>query len=202
MQPADDSALPPTGELSAEHRVIERVLHVLDNLISKSGTFEAAALRDCVLFFRLFADACHHGKEEDMLFPVLERHGMSREQGPIAVMLHEHTIGRRLVAGMAEALAAAQAGAAGAEAKFRVLAREYIELLSNHIWKEDNILFRMSEQILCKAPPGALENDFCQFRCKAFEGRRREELLALADRLEQQWSRRRDEPREPGCFTI
>lgn len=188
MTPAEDSPLQPTSELRSEHRVIERVLRVLGKLISREDSFEADALRECVAFFRLFADACHHGKEEDMLFPALERGGMPRESGPIAVMLHEHSIGRRLVSAMADTLATAESGDQAARVKFRVVAKEYIQMLTGHIWKEDNVLFRMGDQMLDPAAAGRLETQFCSFRCRAFEGRRREELLALADRLERQHS--------------
>ena len=58
----------------------------------------------CIIFFRLFADACHHGKEEDLLFTELEAQGMPRDAGPIAVMLDEHAQGRALVRTMAAAL--------------------------------------------------------------------------------------------------
>lgn len=187
MQAAENTNNPPTHELRQEHRVIEKVLRVLDVLVSRTDSFEAAALRDCVSFFRLFADACHHGKEEDMLFPVLEQGGMPREGGPIGVMLQEHTIGRRLVGGMAETLPAAEAGDAAAQAKFRELAREYVQLLTQHIWKEDNVLFNMSDQVIRGEAKAQLSQSFCDFRCKAFEGKRREELENLAESLVSRW---------------
>ncbi len=177
----------PTAELREEHRVIEKVLRVLDRLINPAAEFEAEALRECVEFFRLFADACHHGKEEGLLFPALERGGMPREDGPISVMLHEHTIGRRLVAAMAQALPAAGDGDVSAQAAFRQTARDYIEMLTGHIWKEDNVLFRMGERLLHGQVESDLGQDFCRFRCQAFEGQRREQLTQTADRLAERW---------------
>jgi len=56
-------------------------------------------------FFRGFVDRCHHGKEEDVLFPELEKRGVLRDGGPIGVMLSEHAMGRRHIREIAEALA-------------------------------------------------------------------------------------------------
>ncbi len=96
----------PTGMLREEHQLILRVLDVVQSLLEKgdAGEWDFDAWDDCVAFFRLFADACHHGKEEDLLFPELEARGMPRDSGPIAVMLSEHKQGRALVAQMAGAL--------------------------------------------------------------------------------------------------
>ncbi len=58
----------------------------------------------------MFADQCHHGKEEDLLFPAMEAAGIPRESGPIGVMLEEHNIGRQYVRGMAEAVSGYRAG--------------------------------------------------------------------------------------------
>ncbi len=187
MNSADDTPVAPTQELRAEHRVIERVLHVLNALIARPE-FQAEALGECITFFRLFADACHHGKEEDMLFPALERHGLPRETGPIAVMLREHAAGRALVAAMGQHLSAAETGDAAAQARFREIAREYISLLAQHIWKEDNVLFRMGEHQMGPQASEELGGHFCNFRCREFEGRRREELIAIADRLASRWT--------------
>lgn len=57
-----------------------------------------------VQFFQVFADKCHHGKEENLLFPELERSGSPKERGPIAVMLAEHEQGQSFVKGRAEGL--------------------------------------------------------------------------------------------------
>lgn len=45
---------------------------------------------DIIDIIRNFADGLHHAKEENMFFPALGLKGFSSEQGPVAVMLHEH----------------------------------------------------------------------------------------------------------------
>lgn len=180
----------PSAVLKSEHRVIERVLRVLETLVVRSEQgqgFELESLKQCVEFFRLFADACHHAKEEDLLFPVLEERGVPREGGPIGVMLYEHSQARMFTQEMSAALAAFEGGESGAEARFRDTARQYLTLLINHIYKEDNILFNMGDHVMTEADQILLCGRFGEVGCRAFEGKHREELVAIADELEARW---------------
>lgn len=184
---SNDQPEAPSRVLRAEHQVILRVVRVLDLLmrrLEQTGEFRLPSLAKCVVFLRLFADACHHGKEEDLLFPVLESRGIPREGGPIGVMLYEHQVARRLTQEMAQALDGGPSPDSAARERFRQAARQYIDLLTNHIFKEDNILFTMGDRVMASDDQDALAADFCAVNCKVFEGRRREELLHLADELE------------------
>ena len=181
----------PTAVLKSEHVTILRVIAVLDCLVNRAERgdgFEQAALRKCVDFFRLFADACHHAKEEELLFPLLEARGIPREGGPIGVMLYEHRLARQYTQEMSDALDALENGAEHAEDRFQAAAREYIELLRNHIFKEDNVLFNMGDRVMSGEDQTTLCRQFCEVGCRAFGGKQREELAQIADELEQQWS--------------
>jgi hemerythrin-like domain-containing protein/uncharacterized protein (DUF2249 family) len=135
--------------LMHEHRVIEHGLAVLEAIADRIErgetvpTEKVAALLD---FFRVFADECHHGKEEGVLFPELEARGIPKEGGPIGVMLHEHAEGRTLQQQMQQALSDLTSEAN--RQQFVAAAHNYIALLRQHIWKEDNVLFKMAEQFL------------------------------------------------------
>ena len=180
----------PSTVLRSEHRVILRVLGVLDRLVARAergAGFEDRALQRCVEFFRLFADACHHAKEEDLLFPVLEQRGIPREGGPIGVMLDEHQVARQLTKRMGAELAAHAGGDVDATQRFIEAARQYHGLLTNHIFKEDNVLFEMGDRIMTANDQHELCASFGEVGCRAFEGKRREELKQVADELEQSW---------------
>ncbi len=177
----------PVNDLRAEHKVILRVVKVLAGLMDryeKSGAFDPTQLDKCVRFIRLFADACHHGKEEDLLFPVLEARGIPRDGGPIGVMLYEHTVARGLTKDMAAALKALESGDESAKTRFAKAARQYAELLTNHIFKEDNVLFNMGDRVMSADDQSSLAPQFCAVNCRVFEGCRREELERIADELE------------------
>ncbi len=141
----------PTGELKQEHQGILLMLRVLDKVVEKLESGEEGGLEhleQIVEFLRIFADRCHHGKEEELLFPAMEKRGVPREGGPIGVMLMDHEEGRGYIRGMANALVMHKTGDPSALKEFAKNARGYIGLLTQHINKEDQVLFPMAQRIL------------------------------------------------------
>ncbi|MEK6797580.1 MAG: hemerythrin domain-containing protein [Planctomycetota bacterium] len=180
----------PCAVLRAEHQVILRVIRILDRLVDRCEAgkgFERESLAQCVEFFRLFADACHHAKEEDLLFPVLESRGIPRDGGPIGVMLYEHTVARKFTAEMAEALYAHDRREPDAAQQFRKAARGYSELLSNHIYKEDSVLFNVGDHVMTEEDQRSLDGKFCDVQCRSFGGKSRAQLEGIAADLESRW---------------
>lgn len=134
-----------TDALMNDHRVIEQVLSCLETMAAQAeatGVLDVESAAQALDFFRVFADRHHHGKEEGHLFPLLEARGLVRHGGPTGVMLHEHELGRALLADLAAAIERQSA------ADFLSPAREYVQLLRDHIWKEDQRLFRFADQLL------------------------------------------------------
>ena len=112
----------PTEELKQEHQGILLMLRILDRVAAKIESGEKTDvdhLEQIVEFLRVFADRCHHGKEEDLLFPAMEKAGIPRERGPIGVMLMEHEEGRGYIREMADALARNKKGESAGSAGFR-----------------------------------------------------------------------------------
>jgi len=149
----------PIEELKKEHRAVEGSLRILEGLcrkIESQGKFPDPTHVDQLLeFFAVFVDTCHHGKEEALLFPALEAQGVSRQNGPIGVMLAEHDSGRNHIKGMRQALADYKGGRQAATTDFVRHARGYTDLLRQHIFKEDNVLFHMADQRL----PAEVKNE-------------------------------------------
>ena len=176
----------PTGILRDQHRKILKVADILEHVLdagAKAPPADMDAIADCVTFIRQFADALHHGKEEDLLFPALVAHGMPQDDGPIAVMLHEHALGRGFARAMVAELPAARGGDAGALRRLTDAGRSYIELIRHHIMKEDQVLFEMADQMIeapaCRALCAAYDG-VCRH---TFDGRTVEELEAILARL-------------------
>ena len=140
-----------TQELKNEHRGIERMLRVLSVLAEKTERGEALHVPhiDGIMeFLTGFIDKCHHGKEEEFLFPALETAGVKREGGPIGVMLSEHEQGRLLVARLKTHISAHRSGDRQAAGGIRKTVQAYVELLTQHIVKEDTVLFPMADSKL------------------------------------------------------
>ena len=176
----------PTAILSSEHRVIEVALDCLEQIARRAlheKKLDKAAAEQVVDFIRTFADRCHHGKEEELLFTALVEKGMPREGGPIGQMLVEHEQGRAFVKSMAESTAEAAAGDSGALQRFAENAQGYIQLLRAHIRKEDGVLFPMAEQILSSDDQKALLASFEKVETEHMGLGTHEKYLRLAESL-------------------
>jgi len=151
--------------LREEHQVILKVLECFE-IVLRQARHTGIVLRDAfepfVEFFRDFADRCHHCKEEDRLFPCLERCGMPREHGPIAMMLHEHQLGRTHVRTIAAALPAASDGDSSAVQRVLEEGASFLDLLRHHIMKEDHILFPMADEMIAGPERIQLEGAYAQ----------------------------------------
>jgi hemerythrin-like domain-containing protein len=140
----------PINVLMNEHRVIEQVLDALEAFtrgLAQHGEADREQLGRFAAFIREFADAVHHGKEEDILFVKLMEVGFPRASGPLAVMFADHETGRQYVAVLRDA--AERRGQPWTEEEVERVGRAavgYIELLRAHIHREDNILYVLARQ--------------------------------------------------------
>ncbi len=178
----------PTEELVQEHNGIKRMLRVLGVISARLEAGERvdpSDLDQIIEFIQVFADKCHHGKEEDLLFKAMERAGIPGEGGPIGVMLAEHKIGRGYVKGMSEAAAAYRAGQPGAGVAFAENARNYVALLSQHIAKEDGVLYVMADRALSPHIQAELLEGFERIEEERVGHGKHEEFHRLLDRLDE-----------------
>lgn len=177
----------PTEELIQEHKAIEQMLAILETAstrLERRETVETGDLARMIEFFKVFADGCHHTKEEEMLFPAMERAGVGREHGPVGVMLHEHAVGRNHIRQMSDALAAITGGDADAAARFVGHARAYINLLAAHIQKENFVLFPMADRVLTEEQQRQIAADFERIETERIGKGKHEEFHQLLYRLE------------------
>ncbi|HUK66642.1 MAG TPA: hemerythrin domain-containing protein [Anaeromyxobacteraceae bacterium] len=172
--------------LMNEHRTIERGIDALISFVdevSRAGTEDKAELGRFVTFIREFADGCHHGKEEDILFAAMVEAGFPRHGGPVAVMLMEHDHGRAFVKELGDLVAKPEGWNADDRELLVSAAHGYANLLRQHIHKEDAILYPMAEQRL---PPETMERvaaDCERYELEKAGSGERERLLGLVSEL-------------------
>lgn len=177
----------PTENLMQDHRVIERICRVLNAAASHleaEGNVEPRVFEDSIRFVREFADSYHHGKEEELLFPALEAHGLPREGGPTGIMRLDHNQGRDSVRGMAEALQRWVAGDDSARSGLARHARNYSQLLLEHIPKEDNILYPIADGMLERDEQQALASKFQSVEAEKLGQGKYQDYVNLAGALE------------------
>lgn len=174
----------PTALLRSEHDLILAVLEGISTMTDTApDALDQQTARRCVTFLQLFADACHHGKEEDLLFPALTAHGLPQDGGPIAVMLHEHELGRSLVQAMADEVEQIGTPGSGAAERFSKAAVDFVDLLTAHIAKENDILFNIADQLIQGDALGDLLDGYATKSEERFEGRSRDELVELGRQI-------------------
>ncbi|MCW0484714.1 hemerythrin domain-containing protein [Gaoshiqia sediminis] len=171
-----------TQNLENDHVHILRLTYIMEAMAEKGST-NADHFDEVVSLIRNFADGLHHAKEEDLLFPMMGEKGFSPEQGPVAVMLHEHIQGRNYVSGMIEGIAQFRAGNTEAVNNIYANMQGYAILLQNHISKENNILFRMADQVISPAEQQMLLDQFAEVENKAIPGYNAENSIAKIDLL-------------------
>jgi hemerythrin-like domain-containing protein len=173
----------PTQILTDEHRVIERVLGAVEKL-AKGPVGALEPWKKALDFIRHFADQCHHFKEEKVLFPAMEARGIPREDGPIGMMLMEHEEGRSYVRAMFAAISLIEAKNEAAKESLLGSAQAYCRLLREHIQKEDEVLFRMADEVISADEQKKLSAAFAQHEAEEIGAGVREKYLRIAAELE------------------
>jgi hemerythrin-like domain-containing protein len=172
--------------LMNEHRLIEQALGSLESYaaaVEEGFSPGRELIGEYAAFFRGFADACHHGKEEDILFQRMAERGFPRDAGPLAVMLHEHELGR---AHVRELLTLASGTGTLTPRETSELLHNvsgYVPLLRAHILKEDKILYPLALRVLTAPELDAMSTEFEKFEASFRADGSLDRLAALADRL-------------------
>jgi len=150
-----------TENLMKEHQLILQYVDLMERYAAFSlkhpdtpVLLEKAA---CFIeFIHKFADHFHHAKEEDILFRYLGVPGVLTHCNPIPQMLMEHDKARGYVQNMERAVQAKELNVLADNAA------QYARLLTEHIYKEDNILYPMGEAGLSDQAKTALLKEYAQ----------------------------------------
>ena len=138
-----------TESLRRDHALIEKMINALKtiSLLLKDGKkIPDSILKQAIDFAINFTNTCHHGKEEESLFPTLEKKGIPREGGPIARMLYEHGITKELANSIVNSTKIYIAS--GKHTELVKSIDDYIQHVSLHLSKENQRLFVMADMLL------------------------------------------------------
>ncbi|MCQ9206362.1 MAG: hemerythrin domain-containing protein [Omnitrophica bacterium] len=143
---------PPMKKLVDEHVLIKKLVAAIPKIIknldpeSEKGR---EVIRKSVDFIRFYADKYHHAKEEEILFKYFD------ENLDILKVIHEdHESARAHVRAILEGLDKKDKG------KIAEHLMAYHELLTEHIKKEDEILYPWMDRNLSTAQVGELFSKF------------------------------------------
>jgi len=175
--------------LMRDHETTEKVFEAGERAFS-NGAPDPAMVRELLRYFVEYVDGCHNKKEENHLFPLIEERGMPREGGPLAVMLQEHETSKGLLERLKPLASSYSDGDAGVLDELRTVYLEYINLLKQHFWKENDILYPMAERVL-SAEDGANVVRGIEQTEQAVSPDARERYYKLADEL-MKWGQIKD----------
>ncbi|MFZ5451522.1 MAG: hemerythrin domain-containing protein [Thermodesulfobacteriota bacterium] len=142
----------PIGPLMIEHRLIERMFtlmqrewqRITDNMaVDPEFHFVDPVFIDTAVdFIRTYADRCHHGKEEDILFTALKKKDLAPEHRQMMEELtQEHVWGRETTAALVRAKEDFLLGQDGALEKLVENLGKLVDFYPRHIDKEDKHFF-------------------------------------------------------------
>lgn len=152
--------------LSDEHQniliVIGTLLQECDSLQS-GNEINKGFFNKTIEFVRGYADKFHHAKEEDFLFVELCNNEAQMACNPTQQMLHEHDLGRDFIKELEKGIKENN------KDKIIKNARGYSQLLREHIFKEDNVLYPMADQALNQNIKNKMLENFKRVEQKFFK---------------------------------
>jgi len=170
----------PAEILEDEHKLIIRVvdaLKVFAENMEDGWEVDEETLVDIIEFMRVFAQKWHHAKEEDALFPALVKRGVPRVGCPLVQLKNEHEKSNNYVAELVQSMELyRRSGVEGWTDVIQGLKNLYL-YYPNHIWKEENMLFPLTNRLLLPEDQQQLLAEF--ERIDELHGQK------LHDRLEQ-----------------
>ncbi|MBT1074417.1 hemerythrin domain-containing protein [Geobacter grbiciae] len=140
-----------TQILEEEHHLIQQVVGAMAALadrVFEGQVAEKETLVNFVDFMQVFVEKCHHEKEENHLFPLLVKKGVPVAGCPIGVLTHEHQTAGKLTTDLGAAVEAYLKDPSGMGHFLVTTLRGVVALYPGHIWRENYLLFPMTDKIL------------------------------------------------------
>jgi hemerythrin-like domain-containing protein len=174
-----------TASLRRDHELIEKVIKAMEStiqLLNDGKQIPEFILLPVIDFSKNFTDVCHHSKEEKSLFPALEQAGLPTNMGPIAMMLIDHQRSREI--GTEMEASAKEYLSSGDSTKLVNDMQQYVEHITEHLWKENNKLFMMAEARL-QYVSEKVDNELTEIEKSKLDelGKTRDDYERLAENL-------------------
>ncbi len=157
----------PVGPLMIEHRLIERMIKLMKIELARmrqQNKAEVAFIDTAVDFIRMYADRCHHGKEEDILFRALSKKQLSGDHKMILDELaEEHRYARATTGNLVAGNKAYAQGKKGSFFDIMRLIEELVLFYPKHIEKEDKHFFLACMGYFSKQEQNDMLEEFWEF---------------------------------------
>jgi len=173
----------PIGPLMIEHRLIERMIEVMREellLIKKEKKGDPEFIEMAVDFVRTYADRCHHGKEEDILFRDLGAKKLTDDhRRTMEKLVEEHRFGRKVTARLVEANTRYVQSDQEALSAVTDCIRSLVEFYPKHIEKEDKHFFIPCMEYFSEAEKEAMLKEEWEFDKSLIHEKYRNVVIAV-----------------------
>lgn len=129
-------------------------------LLDSGKQVDPSVLADLVQFLRVFADQCHHEKEEHHLFPLLATKANVSTRHELESLEREHRSAKELVRRLDKVAAVYAHSPEAVRYRLVDLLQQLTELYPAHIWKKDFLLFPLAQQSLSPTERQDLQEKF------------------------------------------
>jgi hemerythrin-like domain-containing protein len=187
-----------TSDLRSEHVGVTRMLNIMGKMADRIAERmasdekpETPEVDEVIEFLRVFVDQCHHGKEEQLLFPAVREAGIASAEGVLPELMEEHTQGREIVARIVKANDMAKSGESGSDTTDLIDAfTRFRELLREHILREERDCFAVADAELSPEVAARLQEGYDAIERDVVGEGRHEAFHAMLDRLESEYGLR------------
>jgi len=178
----------PIGPLMIEHRLIERMIKVIKVKIQRFQTQKEADIvfiDRTVDFIKIYADKCHHGKEEGILFRDLGKKKLQADhKKTMDELIQEHIYARSTTRSLVSAKERYTHGDRQALSDIVKLMEELAVFYPKHIEKEDKSFFIPVMKYFSGREQEEMLKEFAEFD-KSFDHARYKKLVSESEQAKE-----------------
>lgn len=152
----------PTENLKNEHNDIIQLLNIMNKIaesIKSQDVFYTNDVEEIIDFLKYFIEKSHHGKEE-VFYPALVIAGISKENESVSAMLYEHVLARNYLKDINSCVVNCKIGNSFSGELLADSITNYVELIKNHLRKEEEIIFPIADKELSKEKQTEISEEF------------------------------------------
>lgn len=148
MKKQNEELIPPTEDLMREHGVLNRVLLIYEEIISRieQDTIPITSLAKALDIIQTFIENYHEKLEETYIFPLFEEKKLNLRL--IKTLRVQHTKGREITAQLKEICTSTQAPDPKIQKIIKGLLKKFITMYRPHEAREDTVLFPQVRSLL------------------------------------------------------
>jgi hemerythrin-like domain-containing protein len=163
----EEIIMSPIGVLTGEHLLIGRMINLVQGELAKieqGKKVDLVFIDGVVEFAQNYADLCHHGKEESILFETLAMKRLIPEHKKLMdELVLEHIQNRKIINGLEMARERYMKGDPDAVGSIVTVCKGLVEFYPGHMEKEEKGFFTPSMKYFSKREQEEMVKKFWEF---------------------------------------